>query len=343
MLDAPRPTTLLPASADAIRRAADVLRRGGLVAMPTETVYGLAAAAESAAAVRAMFAAKGRPADHPVIVHLAEAAQVDDFAAEVPAAARKLAAAFWPGPLTLVLRRGERVSDLVTGGLATVGLRVPAHPAAQALLREFGGPLAAPSANRFGRVSPTTAEHVLADLAGRVDLILDAGACEIGLESTIVDCSGADGVSVLRPGAITAEQIAAAVQSPLAAPAAAPRVSGSLPSHYAPRARVEIVAIDGLLARAELLAAGGEKVALLTTERLPNSPAAAAGKIVLLPIPSDETAWARNLYAQLRQVDELGCDVALATLPTSAGLGAAIADRLRRAAGPRDTKTSKSE
>jgi L-threonylcarbamoyladenylate synthase len=313
--------------------------------MPTETVYGLAAAAENGAAVRAMFAAKGRPADHPVIVHLAEAASIDEFAANVSPAARQLAAAFWPGPLTLVLRRGPRISDLVTGGLATVGLRVPSHPVAQALLREFGGPLAAPSANRFGRVSPTTAAHVLADLAGHVDLILDGGPCRIGLESTIVDCSAGGSqapVTILRPGAVTAEQIAAALQSPLApATAAAPRVSGSLPSHYAPRARVEIVAAQELLPRARQLAASGERVAVLSAERTDfdaqdsGEPDSGRQRIIWLPIPGGEAEWAAALYSSLRRVDELGCDAAVATTPAETGLGVAIADRLRRAAGPR--------
>jgi len=335
-------TILLPATPDNIRRAASVLSGGGLVAMPTETVYGLAAAAENDAAVRAMFAAKGRPADHPVIVHLADAAQVDDFAEDVPPVARKLAAAFWPGPLTLVLKRGPRIGDLVTGALPTVGLRVPSHPVAQALLREFGDPLAAPSANRFGRVSPTLAAHVLADLAGRVDLILDGGPCSIGLESTIVDCSSAGDVgnalrgipvpaAILRPGAITAEQIAAVLQSPMSAPASAPRVPGSLPSHYAPRARVEIVADDELLPRARDLASRGERVAILSRQQHEIS-----GAIEWLLIPAGEAEWAASLYALLREVDDRDCQVALATLPPETGLGAAIADRLRRAAGPRD-------
>jgi len=182
-------TKVFQADAAAIREAAAILQRGGLVAFPTETVYGLGADAENAAAMRALFAAKGRPADHPVIVHLADASLVDPFAAEVPTAARKLAAAFWPGPMTLVLKRSKRISDLVTGGLETVGLRVPAHPVARELLKEFGGPIAAPSANRFGRVSCTRAEHVASELGNRVDLILDGGQCAVGLESTIIDLS----------------------------------------------------------------------------------------------------------------------------------------------------------
>jgi L-threonylcarbamoyladenylate synthase len=335
MASLPRPTLLLPATPEAIRLAAGILREGGLVAMPTETVYGLAAAAENDEAVRAMFAAKRRPGNHPVIVHLAHAGQLDDFAVAVSAAARALAAAFWPGPLTLVLRRGQRVSDLVTGGLPTVGLRVPAHPVALALLSEFGGPLAAPSANRFGRVSPTTAAHVLADMAGCVDLILDGGPCDVGLESTIVDCSSA-GPAILRPGGITAEQIAAVLRAPLAAAAAgAPRTSGSLPSHYAPRARVELVAEADLLPRARQLAARGKKVAVLARE----PPTNRSSNIIWLAIPADDAQFAKDLYVLLREVDRLGCDAALATLPPGEGVAAAIADRLRRAAGPRSDST----
>ncbi len=331
MVSSPRPTLLLPARPAAIRLAAEVLRGGGLIAMPTETVYGLAAAADNDDAVRAMFAAKRRPADHPVIVHLAGAEQLDDFAIDVSPAARALAAAFWPGPLTLVVRRGQRVSNLVTGGLPTVGLRVPSHPVAQALLRQFGGPLAAPSANRFGRVSPTTAEHVLADMAGCVDLILDGGPCDVGLESTIVDCSAA-GLAILRPGGITAEQIAAVLNAPLAAPAAgAPRTSGSLPSHYAPRARVELVRHAELLPRARDLAARGIKVAVLSRAK----PSIDDANVTWLAVPADNEQFAKSLYALLREVDRLGCGSALATLPEGDGVAAAIADRLRRAAGTR--------
>jgi L-threonylcarbamoyladenylate synthase len=327
-----RATTVLPATDEAIERAAARLRAGGLVVFPTETVYGLGADAENADAVRAMFAAKGRPADHPVIVHLAEARQIDEFAADAPTAAKKLAAAFWPGPMTLVLRRSGRVSDLVTGGLPTVGLRVPSHPVAQKLLQAFSGPIAAPSANRFGRVSATRAEHVIEELAGRVDLVLDGGPCQVGLESTIIDVSGPS-PAILRPGAVTAEQVAAVLKSDVTSPAAnAPRVSGSLPSHYAPRARVEIVAADQVLQRAEELAAQGEKVAVLSA----NIREAAHANIVALEIPPDPVRFGRALYTLLRQVDERGCTVAVTSLPTEQGLGAAIADRLKRAAGPRE-------
>lgn len=327
-------TQVLPADADAIRQAAALLRRGGLVAFPTETVYGLGADAMNEAALRALFAAKGRPADHPVIVHVAEAAQMDNFAVDVPAAASKLAAAFWPGPMTLVLSRNARVSDLVTGGLDTVGLRVPVHPVAQALLREFAGPIAAPSANRFGRVSCTRADHVLQELDGRIDLILDGGDCTVGLESTIIDVSSGD-PTILRPGAVTAEQVAAVLgHEPAGRTAAAPRVSGSLPSHYAPRARVELIAADQIQPRARELLAAGQNIAVLTQQ--PRSLDGMGNDVQILPLPESAKELAHSLYAVLRRVDELGCDVALVTLPAEEGLGAAIVDRLRRAAGPRD-------
>ena len=316
---------------EAVRQAAKILRRGGLVAFPTETVYGLGADAENAAAVRAMFAAKGRPADHPVILHLARASQIDEFAADLPPVARQLAAAFWPGPMTLVLLRSARVSDLVTGGLDTVGLRVPLHPIAQALLREFGGAVAAPSANRFGRVSCTRAEHVVQELGNAVDLILDGGDCPVGLESTIIDVSTGQ-PAILRPGAITSEQIAAMLGAPIGGQsAAAPRVPGSLESHYAPQAIVEIVNTDEMWQRAEQLAARGKKVAVLTRDVL----SVAAQNIIVITLPTDDDELARSLYAILRRVDELDCDVALTTLPGESGLGLAIADRLRRAAGKR--------
>jgi L-threonylcarbamoyladenylate synthase len=326
-------TKVVTADASAVCEAAAILRTGALVAFPTETVYGLGADAENEAALRALFAAKGRPADHPVIMHLADASQIDRYAAEVPPKARQLATAFWPGPMTLVVHRKDRVSNLVTGGLDTVGIRVPVHPVAQALLREFGGPIAAPSANRFGRVSCTCAEHVLQELDGRVDLILDGGECEVGLESTIIDVSrGAP--AILRPGAVTAEMVASVLgRVPSGQSAAAPRVSGSLPSHYAPKARVEIVPADWLQDRASELRAGGQKVAVLCQSNLKYSPA--EKDIQILDLPASPHELAHSLYALLRRVDDMDSDVALVSLPPEQGLGAAIADRLRRAAGPR--------
>lgn len=324
-------TRILPADAGAIREAASILQGGGLVAFPTETVYGLGVHAENESAVRAMFAAKGRPADHPVIVHVAEASQVESFVTEVPETARRLASAFWPGPMTLVFRKGQRVSPLVTGGLETVGLRVPSHPVAQALLREFGGPIAAPSANRFGQVSCTRAQHVADELTGRVDLILDGGECAIGLESTIIDVSSGQ-PAILRPGAVTVEDVSRVLGSaPAGHSASAPRVSGSLPSHYAPAARVEIVAADRLAERASELLAESRRIAVLTQQKVSLDP-----RIQTLRLPPSAPDLAHDLYDLLRQVDAMGCDVALVTLPSDQGLGAAIVDRLLRAAGPRE-------
>jgi L-threonylcarbamoyladenylate synthase len=324
-------TTILSAERDSIRQAAAVLRRGGLVAFPTETVYGLGADAQNEAALAAMFAAKGRPANHPVIVHLADAALIEQFVAQMPPVAKELAAAFWPGPMTLVLQRSERISKLATGGLETVGIRVPSHPVALALLREFGGPIAAPSANRFGRVSCTRAEHVAEELGDRVELILDGGQCQLGIESTIIDVTGPQ-PAILRPGAVTAELVAALVGEVDTAPAtSAPRVSGSLPSHYAPRARVEIVADAELVLRAIALAQAGSKVAVVSREPT----LIAQPNVIVLTASSDDEEFARSLYSLLRRVDGLGCDVVVTTLPMAHGLGTAIADRLRRAAGPR--------
>ena len=244
-IDAPSPA--------AIARAADRLRAGMLVAFPTETVYGLGADAGNPEAVRRIFAAKGRPADHPVIVHLHDAAQMADWARAVPEAAQKLAAAFWPGPLTLILPRASHVADVVTGGQDSVGLRVPSHPVARALLAAFGGGIAAPSANRFGRISPTTAQHVADDLGDAVAMILDGGACAVGIESTIVAFTG-DQPVLLRPGGIGVAALSRALGRPLARRrCGAPRASGTLASHYAPRTPATLVAADML--RAEIVAA----------------------------------------------------------------------------------------
>ena len=214
------------------------------MAFPTETVYGLGADASNPAAMKKIFAAKGRPADHPVIVHIADMSDLKHWAAEVPRAAWLLAEKFWPGPLTMVLKRAPQVSDLITGGQDTVGLRVPAHPVAQHLLKAFGGGIAAPSANKFGRLSPTTAEHVREELGEAVDMVLDGGPCEVGIESTIVDLTR-ETPAILRPGRMSAQQIADALLAQLGEPAGdRPRVPGSLASHYAPRAPLKIVHPD---------------------------------------------------------------------------------------------------
>ncbi len=238
-----------------VARAVELLRDGELVAFPTETVYGLGADAENRDAVHRLYAVKGRPVDHPVIVHLARADQLDDWAVEISMAARTLTRAFWPGPLTVVVRRSTRVPDEVTGGLDTVGLRVPAHRVAHELLEAFGGGVAAPSANRFGRVSPTTADAVREELGGDVPLVLDGGPSNVGVESTIVDCS-TDEPRVLRLGGVTAEDLSARFGHDLPV-GGATRAPGTLASHYAPTARVEVVDRDALTERVEAVQSTG--------------------------------------------------------------------------------------
>lgn len=316
----------------AIDEAAGVLRGGGLVAFPTETVYGLGANAADGAAVARVFQAKGRPPSHPLIVHLGGAEQLGDWAEDVPATAWLLAARFWPGPLTLVLRRGHRVPLETTGGLETVAVRVPAHPVALALLSAFGGGIAAPSANRFGSVSPTTAGHVHAELGDAVDVVLDGGPCPVGVESTIVDATG-EALSILRPGGVTREDLEAELGRPLAVPATSPvRVPGQHPSHYAPQARVVLVEPGKVVAEAERAQDSGHRVGVL----LP--PAFAGAEVTahaVVEVPASMAAYARGLYGFLRELDQRGCDLIVASLPQEQGLGAAIANRLRRAAGPR--------
>ncbi|MFF4541836.1 L-threonylcarbamoyladenylate synthase [Streptomyces aureus] len=315
-----------------IERAAGVLRAGGLVALPTETVYGLGANAEDSAAVSRIFQVKGRPPSHPLIVHIAAVDQLDDWVKEVPATARLLAEHFWPGPLTLVLRRGDRVPLEATGGLETVAVRVPDHPVALALLSAFGGGVTAPSANRFGSVSPTTADHVRAELGDAVDFVLDGGSCQVGVESTIVDVTG-ETPSILRPGGVTREDLEAVLGHPVAVPSTSSvRVPGQHPSHYAPRARVVLVEPEKVVAEAELAQEAGHQVGVF----LPPCFADAAVKAhAVVALPGSLDAYAQGLYGFLRELDQQGCDLIVASLPVEEGLGLAVANRLRRAAGPR--------
>ncbi|HEY3559053.1 MAG TPA: L-threonylcarbamoyladenylate synthase [Kribbella sp.] len=315
-----------------VEHAAQVLRAGGLVGMPTETVYGLAANAEDPAAVRRIFQAKGRPPSHPLIVHLGDAGQLSDWAEDVPPTARLLAETFWPGPLTLVLRRGRRVPLETTGGLETVAVRVPDHPVALALLSAFGGGVAAPSANRFGSVSPTTADHVRAELGDAVDFVLDGGPCGVGVESTIVDVTSGE-PSILRPGGVTSEDLEAVLGRPPAAPATSPvRVPGQHPSHYAPRARVVLVDPEKLVAETEAAQDLGHQVGVLVPPSLAGVPVKAH---VTIGVPESMDDYARALFGYLRDLDAQGCDLIIASLPPDQGLGRAIANRLNRAAGPR--------
>lgn len=292
-----------------IGRALEVLRNGGLVAIPTETVYGLAGDADNEAAVRRIFEAKGRPADHPLIVHVATAQQLPEWAADIPPAASVLAETCWPGPLTLLVPKAARVLPVVTGGRDTVGVRVPAHPLTTELLTRFGGGLAAPSANRFGKVSPTTALHVIADLGDRVDYVLDGGACPVGVESTIVDCT-VHPPQILRPGGIASEAISALLDGALADAEGPSRAPGMLAAHYAPSARVMLVD------------SAAEATALAGTS--PGS--------WVLDHSDDLIGYARTLYADLRDADERGVRTIVAVMPAAHGLGHAIRDRLTKAA-----------
>jgi L-threonylcarbamoyladenylate synthase len=343
-------------SAEEIQCAADILKSGGLVAFPTETVYGLGADAGNAAAVARVFQVKGRPPNHPLIVHLAGIGQLSDWASDVPEEAWALARAFWPGPLTLVLRRAPRASDAVTGGQDTVGLRVPSHPVAQQLLLAFGGGIAAPSANRFGHISPTLAGHVREEIGGEVDLILDGGPSEVGIESTIVDLSRGVPV-ILRPGQISATDIERVLHQPVAgatdeaAPGAdgvsdargarsgppigqsrgtgarghAPRAPGSHASHYAPRAAMKVLARREFTD--ELARHRGQRVAVLALEISVPRVAAAVTRL----LPASAALYARELYAKLHELDALGADLILVEAPPKAPAWTAIWDRLTRA------------
>lgn len=304
-----------------VRRAAEMLRRGGLVAFPTETVYGLGADASNADAVKRLYEVKGRPAKHPVIIHFASAEDAFRWAREVPEGARTLAQRFWPGPLTLILKRSALAKDFVTGGQDNVGLRVPSHPVARQLLEEFGGGVAAPSANRFGQVSPTTAQHVRKDLGNDVDLVLEGGATEVGIESTIVDFSGGAPV-LLRPGHIAKAQLEEVLHSPIRASDGKIRHAGGLERHYAPKTPARLVPtheLDREIARL------GAKVAVLAFSR-PDERVD-----YWLRMPRQPQAYAQRLYAALRELDSAGCEAILVEAPPDAPQWAAVLDRLRRA------------
>ncbi len=321
----------------AIAEAARRLAAGELVAFPTETVYGLGADAANPDAVRQVFLTKGRPADHPLIVHVADAADVEHWAMPVDEPARRLMAHFWPGPLTLILPRRPTVSDAVTGGQDTVGVRCPSHPVAQALLRAarrlgvMG--VAAPSANRFGRISPTRAAHVRSEFGQQVPCVLDGGASHVGIESTIVDLSR-DTPAILRPGQISAAALSAVLGVPLTGNdsgamstegPATPRVSGSLAAHYAPGTMLQLVPAQELAKRLQQLHAAGQQVALWSPTE-PSTPV-----MHWRQAPTDVDAYARELYATLRELDGLASDVIVLEAPPSAPAWAGVRDRLRRA------------
>jgi L-threonylcarbamoyladenylate synthase len=308
--------------------AVAALRAGGLVAFPTETVYGLGADAANPDAVRRLFAVKGRPVDHPVIVHVGDPEHLGKWAAEVPPVAAALARAFWPGPLTVIVPRGPQVATEVTGGRATVGIRMPNQPLALALLRAFGGGVAAPSANRFGRVSPTRAADVVADLGNDVAVVLDGGPCSVGVESTIVDCT-TDPPVIARLGGITQAAIEARLGCPVAVrDRGEVAVSGTLEVHYSPTARVHVVRSADVAARATSLLATGARVALLAMD----PPAGLPTGLVVLDSPRDVDDYAHILYARLRDADARHINDLLVVAPPPEGIGAAVVDRLERAA-----------
>jgi L-threonylcarbamoyladenylate synthase len=321
-------------SPDAIAAAVQTLRDGELIGLPTETVYGLAADARNDQAVARIFAAKGRPANHPLIVHVADASGVDPFADGVPDFARRLIQAFWPGPLTLILPRRAGVGAAAAGGQDSIGLRCPSHPVAQAVLRACAAEgvhgLAAPSANPFGRVSPTTAEHVQAGL-GESLLVLDGGPCEVGIESTIVDCTRGAPV-LLRPGGISRAQVEAACgqrlreREELAAPD--PRASGTLVAHYAPSAPVRLMDAKALQTALDLLGADAAHIAIYSRAIL-KTPSA---RVIRRRMPDDAAATAQQLFAVLREFDAQGVRLIWVETPPETPEWEAVRDRLQRAA-----------
>lgn len=325
---------IFPFSSETIAQAAIRLRAGDLVAFPTETVYGVGANAENPAAVTKIYQVKGRPSTHPVIVHLAKNGNVHHWAKEWPTAAEKLTAIFWPGPLTLIVKRKPEISDVVTGGQDTIALRCPAHPVAQALLTAFGGGIAAPSANRFGRISPTTAEHVQTELGKDVDFILDGGACQIGIESTIIDLSRGYPV-LLRPGQITRRQLEEALGQPIQIIEAKkvtdllshPRAPGMLESHYAPQTPLR------------LFTAGELQQYLTAAQSIPNPlavysyslPEQKLNRGVWKKASNTVTIYAQKLYADLRELDQMKCkEIWVEKVPESMEWQG-VADRLQRA------------
>ncbi|HST88599.1 MAG TPA: L-threonylcarbamoyladenylate synthase [Ktedonobacterales bacterium] len=348
----PERTIVLPVARDgtptaAIARAAALLRAGGLVAFPTETVYGLGADATAPAAVEGIFHAKQRPHSDPLIVHVAERDALPSVVRDIPDVAWELARRFWPGPLTLVLPRADRIPALVAAGGETLGVRVPDHAVARALIRAAGVPVAAPSANRFTRTSPTMAAHVLADLDGRIDCVLDAGPCAVGVESTVLDLT-VNPPRILRPGGVTLEALCTIIPD-VRGPAetteatansmAVARAPGQMERHYAPRTRLIVFdgeggkALNAIRREAVAALARGERVGALLPDEEAGALAGLAVTVAALGSSADLGAISRRLYAALRELDERRLDLILAHTFGREGLGLALWDRLRRAAG----------
>ena len=325
-----------------ISQASDILEKGGLVAFPTETVYGLGADAENPAAVASIYATKGRPARHPVIVHLSPEADLTYWVKEIPDDAKKLIAAFWPGPLTLILKRADHIPDAVSGGQDTIGIRCPSHPVAQALLRSFKGGqggIAAPSANKFGRISPTTAQHVRDEFIhelkpnGLVKMVLEGEQSDVGIESTIVDLSrlATHGPVLLRPGHITVDQLAAVLGKTPAAPTAstdptAPRASGTLEAHYAPHTPLVIIQPDQLDSVLQQLQHAHKKSAVLNCAALTTNEC-----VIQISLSGQPAKYAHELYASLRKLDNAAADVILVVAPPDNTEWQGVRDRLKRA------------
>jgi L-threonylcarbamoyladenylate synthase len=313
-----------------LQQAVAALRAGEVVAFPTETVYGLGADASNPQAVQKIYQLKGRPSSHPLIVHIGDITELPQWAAHISPAAVSLASAFWPGPLTLVLTRDQSVNKTVTGGQETVAVRVPSHPVAQQLLKAFGGGIAAPSANRFGHVSPTRAEHVREEFGDEVGIVLDGEGCEIGLESTIVSCVGAV-PQLLRPGAITLSQLQAVVpQVTATVDANAPRAPGMLERHYSPHTPLKLVSTSELVAAIAEATLAGKQVAVLATHAASTTRAL----VTWMDAGTNSMLYARNLYRNIRALDKVGARVILVEAVPDSEAWAAVRDRLRRAATP---------
>ncbi len=328
------PSDLTPEQRDRITSAARILCEGGTVAFPTETVYGLGADVTNPGAINKIYKIKQRPIDHPLIVHIGAIPHLDYWAQAIPESAWKLASHFWPGPLTLILQRSRHIPNSVTGGQNTVGIRIPAHPIALALLNALGPEkaLAAPSANRFGRISPTTATHVQQELGSNVDMILDGGACEVGLESTIVSVHDQSPM-ILRPGGIALSALEAALDDPIILAhtiSQTLRTSGSLPAHYAPVTPLRIYPAEQIWQQASALTTQNLRVLVMTWSDT-NRPQPLAQSIEQCSMPADPIAYGKQLYAKLRQFDQAAFDYMLVESPPDHPSWLAIADRLQRA------------
>lgn len=334
-------SNIQPANQETIQLAADLLRQGKLVAIPTETVYGLGADAKNPEAVKRIFAAKGRPADHPLIVHIPDKAALTNWAVDIPETAWKLAERFWPGPLTLVLKKHPDVPMEITGGQETVALRIPNHPVALSLLKAFGGGIAAPSANRYCRISPTQASHVEEELGDKVDMILDGGECRVGLESTIVDLS-TDNPRLLRPGQVSKSEIESVLQRPLVLPEGQEKIHapGMLEVHYAPEATTLLCSYEQIqkILKGEVYQ-HSYKIGVLT---FCNELDISSNKLVIT-MPKDAVSYGHDLYGCLRKLDNAWADIILIEQPSQTDEWVAVNDRLKKAAKVFSEQSNKSE